>query len=420
MVSKSLIIIAFLLCAILDFNNAVDSSIFEDEEDYESSGSEGDEDDVVYPSLSCLIFEDIGCNSQCVVISDAFGTKSTGICNDENFCECNVENENSFDDEDAGKFIKNGKPNFTAIKKHVSDKLPKTLKSADIKDLSVLKYRPILLDILKEAENDSEAFDQLALDIRRTKNKSLGDVLSQYLKKNKLKEPMENIQNQLSVADIMAYYVVDELVKKVDGKNSIKRVNTSARRPATKKGKTSPEKVVNYERISPSMEASKTPANKTGNPSSMKDRFTLEDFDQSQLKGYGLLNKNWKGAGYKVSYQRSRKGDINLNWTKGQDQVSIQWYATKDVNQTWNFQNENVSVTISKTADGDINESWNFGMVKYQFSKSGGKFPNANWSSGKSSDNTRMLRQYHRYIDSWCEANNFLIIREYCVIYNKI
>ncbi|XP_065219698.1 uncharacterized protein LOC135845163 [Planococcus citri] len=403
-----------------DFNDEVDGVIAEDNENYEVAGSEEDDDDVVvYPSLSCLIFKNIGCNSQCEVISDAFGTKSTGICNDGNICECNAEKGMSFDDEDAGKFIKNGKPNFTAIKKHVSDKVSETLKSSDIKNLSVLKYRPILLDVLKEVKDDSDAFDQLALDIRRTKNKSLGDVLNQYLKKNKLKEPMENTQNQHSVADIMAYYVVDELVKKVDEMNSTKRFNTSTRKPAMKNGKTPPKKVVNDEGNPPSEEASKTPANKTGNPSSMKDRFTLEDFDQSQLKGSDSLDKNWTGDGYNVSYQRSGEGDINLNWTKGQDQVTIQRSATKDLNQTWNFQNENVSVTISKTTGGDINESWNFGTLKYKCFKSGGRFPSAGWSSGNRKSNDEMLRQYHRYIDSWCDANNFLIKREYCVIYNK-
>ncbi|XP_065218597.1 uncharacterized protein LOC135844363 [Planococcus citri] len=416
MVSKSLTIIALLMCAILtqtavakkneSEDEADDHSDDESSENSDDSSEEEDDDDddedIEFPSLSCLIFKDIGCNSECGVISDAFGTKSTGTCDEQKVCECNVQNETSFDDEDAGKFIKNGKPNISAIKKHVSDKLPKTLKSSDVKNLSVLKYKPILLDALEEAKDDSDAFDQLALDIRQTKNKSLGDILSQYLKKNELDEPEKDKQDKPSVADIMAYYVVDELVKKVDDKKSTKVVKKPTKKPAKKAEKT------------PAKKPSKKSTNKSDS-SSLKDRFELEDFDDSALKQGGLVNKNWSGDDYRVSYQRSWGGDVSMNWVKGQDKVSISKAASGAVSQNWNFGMENVKVSISKSAAGDRSENWNFGTSKYQYSRAANGYVSSNWSTGKADNKT--LKKYQQMIDAWCDVNDSLIQRSYCVIY---
>lgn len=312
------------------------------------------------------------------------------------------------DNSPAAKMTKKDELDYAAIRKYVVNKLPATLKISDNKTLSALKYEPVLLEALEDAERESQeqnndAFDELISAIRRTRNKSLGSILTKYLKKNKLNEPARDNNESSAITNTIADYVIDELVKKI-GK---KKPTTNKRFPAKKPAK----------KIIQETKSKKSDIDDADNSdiALQKDRFVLKNFDKSELQKSGKISKNWTKNGYDVNYERDEKGDISMWWKKGHDKMWLQKSGTY-CNQHWIF--GNVDITLNKTLDKKVStQTWNFGNNSYKYSRDSNRNTVARWSTGEPDEKT--LKTYQKFINAWCRDNDFLVDRKYCIIYNE-
>ncbi|XP_065219699.1 uncharacterized protein LOC135845164 [Planococcus citri] len=290
--------------------------------------------------------------------------------------------------------------NLGKMKKYVNDKLKAVLESSDEEKLLSTDYGTSLVNALHDARDQSnERFEQLVLDVHLVGDESLNNIVTTYLTDNSLKNPLAEgnpVNNDdVTIADTIAYYVIHELLKR-----------------------TKPTAMTWFKQklayFISCLRPSDTPVHQRDDEVHDPDRFKVPStFNRKPYQKSGSIDLTWKDDTFLLRYHKGKKGDITLNWVKKSVQVSILKTIWNDVNQNWVF--ENARINISRIRDGNLGQTWDLGTYKlYKITDPAGN-PVWNWSKGQVEEDS--LTTYKNYIETWCNENRFLIEESACIIY---
>ncbi|KAL6960198.1 hypothetical protein U1Q18_046439 [Sarracenia purpurea var. burkii] len=176
---------------------------------------------------------------------------------------------------------------------------------------------------------------------------------------------------------------------------------------------------------SPSISYSVKSSSRSGQnlPATPGNQYTLPDnsINKQVIDNFkNRVDKTWSGTNYGVQFKRdSPQGDTQLWWRKGNDSVYLHKYATGAVRQEWNFgvRWPKVNIELLKGMDGNQRQTWNFLNSKFNYKKNYWmpKPFTRTWTNDKKDESS--LKKYAEAIQSWCNANDFFVGKEYCVIF---
>ncbi|KAL6963271.1 hypothetical protein U1Q18_049274 [Sarracenia purpurea var. burkii] len=259
-----------------DSNNAASNL----EEQVDSDSEDEDTDDPESPTLTCLLFGDLGCSTKCSITADAFSIQGSGQCTTQNVCQCTVQQQ-SLDDLLRAKFqisnrviekIKSekktaakvlkvlqkpfqtaaqireqlkdivdlgiynqlytndqilafkwsmidemGEPDSDIVKSFVYETLKPVLENVADK-LKGVDYKSKLTDALKNTASNSEDLQNIMTAVRRTENRSLIRTLNAFVKSNRKIRETESDKKD-SLVDVIDYFTVDQFVYRIDQLN---------------------------------------------------------------------------------------------------------------------------------------------------------------------------------------------------------
>ncbi|XP_065218836.1 trigger factor-like isoform X2 [Planococcus citri] len=253
-----------------------DDDDLEDEDDEE----EEEEEEESNPAPSCLLFGDQACHIECTVIAQAYSITADGHCDENQTCQCHITGKVSFqkawknkfdsdyvykkikendlvleqahrifnyplrtaeefknlfkpilspyqftklethDDSKAAEFTKNGEDKIDqkAVEQYVAKEV-KSLLESSAKSLLTTKYQDKFREALNESEGNEGTLHNFTFRVRQLKNKTLENILKEYLKKNGKDEPkVESIEKE-GLSEILTNAVINEIIKKNDEKN---------------------------------------------------------------------------------------------------------------------------------------------------------------------------------------------------------
>ncbi|KAL6960197.1 hypothetical protein U1Q18_046438 [Sarracenia purpurea var. burkii] len=199
-------------------------------------------------------------------------------------------------------------------------------------------------------------------------------------------------------------------------KSQGKRKSNPKRKPGTRptaKSKTNsppPHQTSTTKSLSSSGQSSPTtPGNQYTLPDKTINKQTIDGFKYS-------VDETWSGPNYVVRFKRdSPEGDTKLWWTKGDTKIFLHKYAS-GVTQEWIFDRfPRVKIELYKGIDNGKRQTWSFPTTKLDYTKNNWMPISRDWMNGKKDESS--LKKYAEAIQSWCNANDFFVGKDYCVIF---
>ncbi|XP_065216855.1 uncharacterized protein LOC135843048 isoform X2 [Planococcus citri] len=433
-----------------------------------ASANGSDNEGPVFPNLICTLFTTQGCNAGCGIVAKIYGNESTGYCNDQNICVCDPSENLTLDDLWDRKFDSKvvlpqvkldselSKQVFEILKAsfmsseetkaalesvlpteyqniRIKTKVPSTkivqperkFNKEEAKKYTTLKLRSFInkefpKDIdykksLNEAlENapDELAFQHLVHDVRRTHNPILGKVVDEFLQLSQEDEqPMDEKEEDLE--EFVDNHIINELIKATRAK--AKSPGTPP--AANSKGPSKP----GQKSIKPPISQNSGGPRPPQNPplfSSVTVDYTLpkSTINKTVIDNFrNPVDKTWTGPNYDVRFKRvSPSGDTQLWWRKDNDEVYLHRHADGAVDQNWNFGGK-VFIGLYRDIDRTQIQSWEFDKTRLDYDRSPNGTPHRVWYNNNRDEGA--YKKYTEIIKSWCDANDFFVEKESCVIF---
>lgn len=168
--------------------------------------------------------------------------------------------------------------------------------------------------------------------------------------------------------------------------------------------------------IKPQSEASNSPP--PDHPSTIPSQsvdYTIPGIDRNLIEGLqGPVDQTWQGTDHHVRFKRnSPDGDVELWWKKGDDDIYLHAFPSGAADQNWGF--GNVHLGLFRDEDGYQTQVWDFGDAKLEYITSKDSSYHRVWEFDNRDEASYW--KYRHFIKLWCNANDFFVGKESCIIY---
>ncbi|XP_065222833.1 uncharacterized protein LOC135847291 [Planococcus citri] len=324
-----------------------------------------------------------------------------------------------------------GKFNKELAKKYTDLKLQPFMNGKFSKNID---YKKSLTEALEKAP-DEDTFQHLVHDVRSTRNSVLGKIVDEYLKSKKKTE--SSVEKEDDLTDFVNSHIINKYITAISAKRSEmpkSKSTTPAPRPVTPNKKPSdsnqgPIKSSTKSRADYSLADLDTtlnpkdypPLSRAPYPSKIPD-FTTPDATINKNLIDSLkepFDKIWSGPGYYIRYNRqSPSGPTLFSWRKNQDEVHIKIFEGGAIDQIWHFYTPfgyKVPIWLFQDTDGSRKQIWKFARAYFEYDDEKDSQPHGVWNNNFV--DAHAYTMYGKFIKSWCDANDFFVGKERCVIF---